>query len=63
MAELIEKIVVKSEVTPEQAKRLEKLVELWNEQHSAQNKINIKSVKTDTEEVKNGKFIKRKKES
>lgn len=35
MTELIEKIVVKSEVTPEQAKRLEKLVELWNEQHSA----------------------------
>lgn len=35
MAELIEKIVVKSEVTPEQAKRLEKLVELWKEQHSA----------------------------
>ena len=35
MAELIEKIVVKSEVTPEQAKRLEKLVELLKEQHSA----------------------------
>lgn len=35
MAELIEKIVVKSEVTPEQAKVLEKLVEIWKEQHSA----------------------------
>lgn len=35
MAELSKKIVVKSEVTPEQAKRLEKLVEFWNEQHSA----------------------------
>lgn len=35
MTELIEKIVVKSEVTPEQAERLEKLVELWNKQHSA----------------------------
>lgn len=35
MTELKGKIVVKSEVTPEQAKRLEKLVELWNEQHSA----------------------------
>ena len=35
MAELIEKIVVKSEVTPEQAKVLEKLVEIWDKQHSA----------------------------
>lgn len=35
MAELIEKIVLKSEVTPEQAKRLEKLVEILDKQHSA----------------------------
>ena len=35
MYNVIEKIVVKSEVTPEQAKRLEKLVEIWDKQHSA----------------------------
>lgn len=35
MAELIEKIVVKSEVTPEQEKVLKKLVEIWDKQHSA----------------------------
>ncbi len=35
MAELIEKIVVKSEVTPEQAKVLKKLVEILDKQHSA----------------------------
>ena len=35
MAELIEKIVLKSEVTPEQAKRLKKLVEILDKQHSA----------------------------
>lgn len=35
MAELIEKIVLKSEVTPEQAKRLGKLVEILDKQHSA----------------------------
>lgn len=35
MTEFMDKIVVKSEVGPEQAKRLEKLVELWNKHHSA----------------------------
>ena len=35
MDNVIEKIVVKSEVTPEQAKRLEKLVEILDKQHSA----------------------------
>ena len=30
MDNVIEKIVVKSEVTPEQAKVLEKLVEIWD---------------------------------
>lgn len=35
MYNVIEKIVVKSEVTPEQAKVLGKLVEIWDKQHSA----------------------------
>lgn len=35
MTEFMDKIVVKSEVTPEQAKRLEKLVEILDKQHSA----------------------------
>ena len=34
MTEFMDKIVVKSEVRPEQAKRLEKLVDLWNKHHS-----------------------------
>lgn len=35
MTELSKKIVVESEVTSEQAKRLEKLVALWDKHHSA----------------------------